>query len=286
MRPAPPTSSCSGTSRRSDPPALLAAALLFAAPLAGQSAAEWRRQGIEHFQAGRFDAAAQAFFEAVKLDERRADSWRMLGAAQAARERFELAETPFRKACELDPKDPNNCYYLGRNYYAMSRFEQALAAFDIALKARGRTWRVHQGAGLALEALGRNDEAEKRLREAVRLLGNEPPGATDPRVDLGAFLVRAGRPAEALPFLEKAAAQTGASSRAWFELGSALSELDRNQEALEKLRKAVQSEPNNWPAHLLLGKVCFRLGLADEARRHTEIGRRGVEESQRSRTVR
>lgn len=267
--------------------ARLAAALaLLAAGAWGQTAADFHQIGVEHFQAGRFDAAAQAFFEAVRLDVKRADSWRLLGACQAARGQFELAEVPFRKACELDPKDPNNCYYLGRNYYALSRFEQALAAFDLALKARGRTWRVHQGAGLALEALGRNEEAEKRLREAVRMLGNDPPGATDPRVDLGAFLVRAGRAAEALPFLEKAAAEKGAQGRAYFELGSALSEVDRNQEAAEKLRKAVQMDPSNWPAHLLLGKVCFRLGLAEEGRRHTEIGRRGVEESQRSRTVR
>jgi Flp pilus assembly protein TadD len=263
-----------------------AAVLLLSIPAAAQTAAGWHQQGIEHFQSGRFDAAARAFFEAVKIDTRRADSWRMLGASQAARGLFELAETPFRKACELEPKDPNNCYYLGRNYYALSRFEQSLAAFDLAMKARGRTWRVHQGAGLALEALGRNDEAEKRLREAVKLLGKDQPGATDPRVDLGAFLVRAGRPAEALPFLEKAAAESGALARAWFELGSALSELDRNKEAVEKLRKAVQMEPNNWPAHLLLGKVCFRLGLAEEGRRHTEIGRQGIAESQRSRTIR
>jgi Flp pilus assembly protein TadD len=268
-------------------PAPLAAALaLLAPPGPAQTAADFHRHGLEHFQAGRLEAAAQAFAEAAGRDPRRADSWRLLGACHAARGNFELADAPFRKACELDPKAADNCYYLGRNSYALNRFEQALAAFDQAMKAAGRAWRAHLGAGLALEALGRNAEAEKRLRQAVRMLGGDPPGAADPRVDLGAFLLRAGRAAEALPFLETAVKQPAALARAWFELGSALSELDRGREAAEMLRRAVQLEPDNWPAHLLLGKVCFRLGLAEEAKRHSETGRRGVEEAQRSRTVR
>lgn len=243
--------------------------------------------GIADFRAGRLAQAEANFVAATAASPRAAAAWRFLGMTRAARGAFDLAAEPFRKACSLDARDPANCYYLGRNEYTLGRFEAALAAFDKVLAADARASRVHQGAGLALEALGRSAEAEARLRRAVKEHTQQSAGLDDPRIDLGAFLFRHARAAEALPLLEAAARDNPASSRAFFEMGHALAALDRNEDAARSLRKSVEIDPANFPAHLLLGKVCLRLGLSDEGRKHAEIGRRGVlEQSYGSRTVR
>lgn len=251
---------------------------------AGQSADKLQSQGVAAFQAGNLAAALESFQAVVRADPKRADGWRLLGAALAAQERFAQAGEPFEKACALQPKDPLNCYYLGRNHYALSRLEAAVEAFERALKASGPKWRVHQGLALALEGLGRLDDAERHFRDA-RKQAPEDAGTNDPRVEYGAFLTRDARAAEAIPMLQQATRANPSYGRAFFELGTALSEADRYDEARTALEKAVSLEPRHWPSHLLLSKMLFRLGRAEEGRRHAEIGRQGIA-AQGSATVR
>jgi tetratricopeptide (TPR) repeat protein len=205
-----------------------------------------------------------------------AQEWLSQGVARAAEGNLEAALDPFRHACELEPKHPDACYFLGRNLFALSRYDLAVQPLETALRAarRDARWRVHRSMARNFEVLGRPGDAERHFRECIRLQGGRAPSGVDPRVDYGAFLFRQGRAAEALAPLEQAAA--AGAARAHAELGRVLLDLGRVEAAAASLERAVEANPRDWAAHLLLGKAYYRLGRSGDGERQTRLGHQGL----------
>jgi Flp pilus assembly protein TadD len=234
--------------------------------------------GTFYFQTGRPDRAAPSFERATQLAPARVVFWKALGAAYVAQSQFKLAEEPLRKACDLDPGLEAACYYLGRTLYAEARFEPALRAFEKALRfgPPGSRWLVERGLGLALEALGRDQDAERSFRSAIRSAPAALRPDEDPRVDYAVFLVRQGRPEQAAAPLEDHLNRFPASPKGQFELGRVLSQTGSLETAAAHLEKAINADPQYWAAHLLLGRVYIRLGRSEEGERHLRLGEKGM----------
>jgi superkiller protein 3 len=240
------------------------------------AAREQFERGSRLFDQRRLTEAAAAFSEAVRLDPDFAAAWKGLGAAYAAQGNYRDAVEPFRKACSLNPRLEDACYYLARALYSLNQFEAALQAFEHALTVDRHLWRVHNGIALCFEAMGRAEDAEAHFREAARQdRGDSRPDA-DPRIDFGAFLFRQGRVEEAVAILRQVVPGRP-SARANFELGRALVHLGALDEARIHLEQAVKQDPGHAAAHLLLGKVYFRLGRIEEAERHIRLGEKVLE---------
>jgi len=242
--------------------------------------------GSVQFSMGHLEAALQSLERYTAAQPSDGVGWRMLGAVQAARGDYRSAGKALQSACELAPKDPEACYYLGRNRYVLNQYDAALDAYARAFQTGHKRWRIEQGQALALEALGRTGEAEASLRRAVSLNKGEARGHEDPRIELGAFLARQGRPQEALAPLEEVLKTFPESTRAHLELGRALLQVNRVEDAASHLQRAVELEPGNWPAHLLLGKAYFRLGRSEEGERHSALGQQGLTSESSSRNIR
>ena len=93
--------------------------------------------------------------------------------------------------------------------------------------------------GALLVKMDRRDEAEATLRAVVAAA----PSFAKPAEDLGFLLLQAGRPADALPFLERATRLDPALERAWFTLGKALALLGRGKEADVAFEKCFERSP-------------------------------------------
>jgi len=197
-----------------------------------------------------------------------ADEWRKLGLDRIQSGQLKLATPALEKACALEQPPGEGCYYLARNYYTLAEYETARKAFDRILAATP-TARVHRGAALNYAALGRDEDAERHFRKAVEL------GADDARVDLGAFVFRQGRPAEAAKILDAAVQATPDSARANLESGRVLLQLGQLEAAAKRLEKAVQRNPADWNAHLLLGRAYQRMGRDADAERELQLGEAG-----------
>ncbi len=193
-----------------------------------------------------------------------AEDWRKLIASG----QLKLATPVLEKACAAEPVGGESCYYLARNYYALAEYENARKAFDRLLGAVPAA-RVHRGAALNYAALGKDEEAERHFRKAVEL------GADDARVDLGAFVFRQGRLAEAAKILDAALQATPESARAHLESGRVLLQQGQLEEAVKRLEKAARLSPADWNAHLLLGRAYQRLGRDVEAERELQLGEAG-----------
>jgi tetratricopeptide (TPR) repeat protein len=263
-------------------PAIL---LLALAPPQHVPADEHYRRGTAYFQSGRHDDALAEFEQLTELAPADARGWKGVGVVHAAHGNYRQAEAPLRRACELDERDQDACYYFGLASYNLGRYDNSIAAYRKALRSSSPAARVRSGLGLALEAAGRVEEAERELREAVKLTAANLTPGFDPHVELGAFLFRQGRLKEAQRALERAVALRPNSSRAHFELGKTLVQFDRLDAAARHLERAVQLDSRDAAAHLLLGRVYYRLGREADGDRHTNTGR-GLNAQRGSSTVR
>jgi len=112
----------------------------------------------------------------------------------------------------------------------------------------------------ALEALRRGDLAT--VEALCRLLLSEAPGEYRAASLLGAVLTDTGRPDQALPFLEQAAAQ---ELQARYNLGIAYHALGRLEDAAACFEAALRANPDWVEARNNLGSALLDLGFARPA---------------------
>lgn len=163
-------------------------------------------------------------------------------------ERGEFAEALplLQKACER--KEANGCYLYGRTLFSLDRYEPARAALLQIRRVDPYPWRVDDALAQIHEALGEPKAAAAAF--SLALQGNRDTTA-EPRLHYGQFLIRQGRPAEALAPLAAAASQFPRHQEVRFETGRALYQLGRLAEAVSHLEAA----PSVNAARLLLAKV-------------------------------
>ena len=236
-------------------PSIMESVLLLLLMLAA-SAEETYQRGVQAFSRGARDEAVRLFTEATAMNARHALAWKALGVAHAAGGDHELAAEPFQRACSLQPSLEDACFYYARNLYARNLFEPSLAALEKAASIDSKPWRIAHARGQALEALGRTGEAEKEYLTAIKQSDAVAVRVEDePRLSYGVFLYRQGKNDTALPWLEHAVRRHASSAKAHFELGRALYQSGRLEDASVRLREAVRLDPLHNAARLLLDKV-------------------------------
>jgi arylsulfatase A-like enzyme/Flp pilus assembly protein TadD len=113
------------------------------------------------------------------------------------------ARGALERARGLDPRHAPTRVALADLYRGEGRLEAALAEAEAACAQAPRWSGAHVARGLVLAASGREREAEAAFREALRLEADQP----DALFLLAAVERRAGRPAAAVPLLERLVAK-------------------------------------------------------------------------------
>lgn len=164
-----------------------------------------------------------------------------LAQAHAAAGRLVESETVLRQILKADPNQADALNALasfaanaGKLDIAIALQERALAARPKAAMFRANLAEMYRRRAEALPT----PEAETALRRASELA----PERGDVANALGLMLAAAGRQAEALPFLERAAIASGAAEL-WNNVGTVLKELGRFDEALAAFDRASALDP-------------------------------------------
>jgi superkiller protein 3 len=127
--------------------------------------------GVKAFDRGQFDAAYSFFERAVEIYPENATAYYQMGLIDYHQKlEFELALKRLEQAKQLKPTDRDILYQLGRlKTEKFDEHEAAVALFDAAIEVDPNYHPAHFYKGLALEALGRFDDADAAYREAVTI---------------------------------------------------------------------------------------------------------------------
>jgi tetratricopeptide (TPR) repeat protein len=165
---------------------------------------------------------------------------------------------------------------IGRTYRDFADYERAQAHLEAALRLDPRVRRAHYYLGMVYltgQGISRLDEAIGEFQSELRLAPRDPLT----NMQLGRALVEGRRNEEALPALELASRAEPPRVLAFYYLGRCQLALERPQEAVASLRRALELAPAQGASEAQLGGLHNQLGLAlralgaaDEAQRHFE----------------
>lgn len=157
------------------------------------------REAIKKLSRREIEAAEAHLKRAVEIAPQFGEAWNHLGTIAYQTQRFPLAEEMFRKALETDADLYAPLVNLGGVLINLMRFEEAERYNKLAVLRSPEDALAHSQLGMTLLYLGKLDEAEKPLREAIRL---DPAHFSHPQIHLAEVLLRKGKLPETTDMLE------------------------------------------------------------------------------------
>jgi len=224
--------------------------------------------GTVHLDAGRLDEAEAAFKKAIELKADFAGAHYNLGIVALRRDDLDAAAAAFRKAADLDAEDADALLELASIQEQQGKRDEAKATVAEAVKAdpsNGFAQMVSGDIAAATEAhIAEVVDAYQRAVEAE-------PDLMQARLKLVRALRRAERAQEALPHSEYLVAHVGDQPIPWSDHAGVLTDLERYDDALAALEKALALDPELVSAHrrkvlaLAGAKKCTEAKAAAEA---------------------
>ena len=224
--------------------------------------------GLALLETGRVTQAISAFRRAVANNPRYTDAYFRLGVALEKRGDLGDAVHAYDRATELLPSLTEAWFRAGALVYTLGHREAAIGCFQRAA-ATGRKSRFGRlGSARALLIEGRDEEAERLLRQAIAL----DPGHAMAFDLLGNLLAESGRFDEAHDCFTRAVAIAPLMGGTWYDLVRCRP-IAADDESLIAQMEAALAAPQLEPAqrlavHLALGKAADDLGDYASAMRH------------------
>jgi tetratricopeptide (TPR) repeat protein len=230
-------------------------------------------RGVAVRAEGRLEEAAAAFERALALSADDPATLLHLASVELDRRRMSRGRELFEQALEAAPAAAH--YGLGRIDSLEGRHEAAIAHFEAALAAQPHASAVRHALGLAQRDTGDLAAA----RRALAAGGSRPPSFADPllaeldglvlgaraQLSRGSEALRHGDLAAAEAHFRRAAERAPGDAVARYNLGTALGEAGRHEEARAMLAEAARLDPEMADAWLNLASALARLGRLEEA---------------------
>jgi tetratricopeptide (TPR) repeat protein len=206
------------------------------------------------------------YISAGRLRPLGAPEFEVMGCDYFLLENYALADEWLSRSIESGNKNALASYLLGRTKYNERRFEEAASSFRQSLALDSKNIKAQTNLGRAYEQLGRTEDALAAYRAAVALNFGSTAADPDPYMALGSLLTETNQPAEALPFLIKAAQLAPDQPQYHRQLGKAYLALQQPAAARSELETAIHLDPQSAPAHFLLAQAYQKLGMTEQAR--------------------
>jgi tetratricopeptide (TPR) repeat protein len=266
---------------------------------------------ITYFEAGLFDKALQPLHRAIAVNPQNRTAHSLLGKTYFALREYEKAAAEFEAAKEFGANDFDTSFTLAIAYLQQRKFAEARRVFDWMLLHLGDQPELHVVIGRALRVAGRLPEAIDEFKRAIALnptlarvhdnlalayLMNEGASRlTDAEREFKTELV--SNPDEffanyylgivyifqrkwelAITFLKHAARVQSDNPDPYFQLGQAYQELEKHDQAIEALKKAIALNPdlahNKFQvttAHYRLAQSLLKVGQAEAGQKELRL---------------
>ncbi len=242
--------------------------------------------GVQAFDAGRYDAAAQSFQQALQYaekltpaDYRLEDSLHGLAESYRLQKKYSEAEPVYRRYLAVHWGGPSAPDVLDRfsavlalAYFRDSQFSDTLRKFEEALDRAPLAEEVYQGMSGILFKAQLMPEAEAVMARAAALF----PASKDVQYYQAQLYRSSLNPRKALDLFERLSRMKSAAgvdpdldrlqqSIAYQKIGSIRAELVEFDEAASAYKKALEILPTSPESRLGLGDVYLQQGKPEEA---------------------
>lgn len=158
-------------------------------------------------------------------------------------------------------------YALGRIYYFDGRHPQAVEHLEAIVRADPAHYRAWDNLGLALEGVGRLDDAAQAHLKAIALVATAHREYDWAYANLAELLMKQNQNRRAFDLAVEAVERNPASARNAYLAGKALTRLEQPTPAERWLRRSMELDPNYAEPHYLLGQLLVRAGKKELADR-------------------
>ena len=214
---------------------------------------------IHLFSLGRMEEAIEASRQILAIAPKYANAYNVLGVSLTNLDRNDEAVEVFRQGLSYNP---DSILYngLANTLFQLGRYEESITVLRKAIEIMPNPDAEYNGLGLALFALGKKEEAIEAYRHGLAIFST-----TLTRNNLGNALVDLERYDEAIIEFRQVLDTDPQNLSALNGLGNALGSLNRNEEALSAYNKTIAIDPSFYPPYLGQGMVLADLGRTDEA---------------------
>jgi protein O-GlcNAc transferase len=215
-------------------------------------------QARTQLASGALAEAAVSARRAIALDAYDADAWVVLGLALEAAEP-DAALAAWQKALAFAPANAEAHFRIGDFLRRRRDYAPAVDAYRAAVAVGANHPVLSNNLGLALQELGKSDEAEACFRSAIRL----QPGLVEASANLADLLSHQQRYADAVRAYEQALSLKPDAAALWQNLGLCQHRMGALAKAQASLQRAVELDPGD--ARILVNLASIELAQQREA---------------------
>jgi superkiller protein 3 len=215
------------------------------------------------FDAGLYAESAR-ILEAIRvLRSPNSEFHDLLGSAYYLLDNPTKASDELQEAVRLEPTDPEHYFKLGMVFLKHRTIEPAVYVFESGLKVRPDVPKLWMGLGLSYYLASKLDGAEKALRHALALDSKYEAVY----IVLGDLLSQAGKVDEAVEVFRKAIDVSPDLYLPYYYYGqvSARQGKENGEITVQMMKKAIALNPSFAEAHYELGKALLQAGKMDDA---------------------
>jgi tetratricopeptide (TPR) repeat protein len=222
--------------------------------------------GFIFFKQSKAAESLHEYAEAAKYRNLTAFELKIVGLNYAMLEDYPNADRGLTRSLELNPRDLQACNDLGEIKFLQERYEEAIGVFQRCLKLDSKNVFAGNGLGSAYEQMNQFDEAVAAYRNAVAWQSASAIQDPTPVLNLGRLLLKLNKTEEALKHLTRAVELGPENSKTHEQLGKAHSYAGELEAAQKELEKAIRLSPNDAHLHYVLGQLYQRAGMLDKAK--------------------
>ncbi|MBP0022119.1 MAG: tetratricopeptide repeat protein [Cyanobacteria bacterium SBLK] len=221
------------------------------------------RQARDYIDAGDYDRAIATYERAAYFDRRNAKIYSGIGYLRTLQGQYIEASRAYQQALALDRNNPDFQYAYAYCLAQMRDNRNAIRAYQRAIQMDSRNIKSYIGLGVVLMREGYHDRALQIYEGIAR----ENPGDGSIYGLMSTALLELDRSREAIERLQRAVQRYPNNAQLWLQLGIFLAGLTENEEgATIALQRAVRLNPDDPRAQLQIGWIYQQQGREELAR--------------------
>ena len=211
----------------------------------------WFNLGTIYLNKKMYAEARKCLSEAVRLNPRDSDAWNNLGSVSGAEEKYDEALDEFRRAALANPHHANAIENMMRIYQYQARAADAQKTLEELIARAPDVAELHLALSMTLVAQNDLNRARGELEASIRLKPRNPDAINN----LGAVLLRLGRPEEALTQFERCRQIAPDFNRAAINVALLYDRAGQHDKARQALEGFLALHPEDAAVHSALQKM-------------------------------